>query len=632
MKKLSAKDLLLLKAFTKSARHSILEMTTHAKSGHPGGSLSSIDYLAVLYTQIIAKTGEPVVVSIGHISPAVYATLAEMGYIDKKEVVEGFRKIGTPYEGHVTRHVPGVWYGTGPLGSGVSAAAGFALAEKLKKSKKRVYAIIGDGESQEGQVYEMMNFASKYKLNNFVVFMDYNKVQLTDSIANVMPFDPVALFKTAGWRVAEIDGHNFKQIYEQLQRPPCSKERPMIIIGNTTMGAGIDFMEREGKKHKSTWHGKPAKADQIQEPLNRLALSKAEQKALTSFRKKVKWKPNKPEFTKSLTKQKVKIGKPHVYKTDELTDCRSAYGKALLDLAQLNKNVVALTADLSASVKTHYVKQSFPEQHIDVGVAEQHLVSCSGGMSLSDIIPFCSTYGVFMTSRAKDQARLNDINQTNVKMVATHCGLSVGKDGPTHQGIDDNNSVLGLLNTMQIEPADPNHCDRIIRYIASHYGNFYVRMGRHKVPVLTNEKGKVFYDAKYKYVYGKSDVLRKGNDITIVVAGSSVHEALKAYEKLKESHIHAEIVIASSIKKFDTTLFNSIKKTERVITVEDHNIYSGLGNNIAAAITENGIHVLSFGKLGVKNYQLSGTEMELYKSAGIDSSAIVKKIKQMFKQ
>jgi len=169
------------------------------------------------------------------------------------------------------------------------------------------------------------------------------------------------------------------------------------------------------------------------------------------------------------------------------------------------------------------------------------MISLAGGMSLSGFVPFASTFGAFISSRAKDQARVNDINQTNVKMVATHCGLSVGEDGPTHQAIDDMGSFLGMFNTHVIEPADPNHCDRIIRYIASHYGNFYVRMGRHKIPVLTKEDGSLLYGEDYQYEYGKTEVLRSGSTVTIVASGSVVSEALAAREM---SGVEAEIVIA----------------------------------------------------------------------------------------
>lgn len=634
----------LLTAFAKSSRSSILQMTTNAESGHPGGSLSCIDYLSLLYSFIISQTGEKIVISNGHISPAVYAVLAELGYIPKKEVLEGFRKSGFPYEGHVARQVRGVWYSTGPLATGISAAAGFALAEKLKlvesgrdpikKSiSKKVFGIIGDGESEEGQVYEMMNFAAKYKLDNFIVFMDYNRVQLSDSLANIMPLNPKKLFAAAGWNVIVVDGHNYKAMWQALASAYATKGKPTLLLGNTIMGKGVPFMEREGKKHHATWHGKAAKQEDIAPALEQLTLNDKESLLLAAFKKQIKWKPQKPEFTKTgVLDKKVKIGKPIVYKANELTDCRTAYGKVLLDLAKKNKNIVALTADLAESVKTNYVQEEIPERHIECGIAEQHMVSCSGGLSLNGFIPFCSTFGAFMTSRAKDQARVNDVNHANVKMVATHCGLSVGEDGPTHQAIDDSGSMLGLFNTEQMEPSDPNHCDRMIRYAASHTGNMYVRMGRHKIPVLTKQNGDIFFDANYEYVYGKCEVLRAGNDITIAAMGATVIEALRAHESLKARGISAEIIIVSSIKKFDDTLATSIKKTTRVVTVEDHNTLSGLGGQLARHLISLNIHPESYTMIGVEQYQLSGTAKDLYRAASIDATAIEKHVIDVIKK
>ncbi|MCB9799121.1 transketolase, partial [Candidatus Nomurabacteria bacterium] len=291
-------------------------------------------------------------------------------------------------------------------------------------------------------------------------------------------------------------------------------------------------------------------------------------------------------------------------------------------------DIVALTADLAGSVKTSILQKEIPERHFDVGVAEQQLVSVSGGLSLNGFIPFCSTFGAFMTSRAKDQVRVNDINKTNVKMVATHCGLSVGEDGPTHQAIDDMGSMLGILDTMVIEPADPNHTDRIIRYIASHYGNFYVRMGRHKIPVLTKKDGSPFFDEDYKYFYGRCDVLRKGRDLTVVATGATVHEALEAREMIMQKYKNRsiEIVIVSSIKSFDDTLISSLKKTKKVLTVEDHNTHNGLSASLSHFLHINKIAVKEFKSLGVDEYQLSGAAKELYQIAGIDATGIAKAI------
>ncbi|MEK7672566.1 MAG: transketolase [Patescibacteria group bacterium] len=623
-KSLSDEHLNFLNVLSKSCRKSILEMVTNAQSGHPGGSLSCIDYLSVVYSFILANTGEKIVVSNGHISPGVYSILAEMGYIPKEEAVKTFRKIGSIYEGHVTRHVDGVWYGTGPLGIGVSVASSFAWAEKAHKTENKVYALAGDGECQEGQVYEMMNFANKYKLNNLVLFIDYNKVQLTASLKEIMDLDLSAIFKACGWEVMEVNAHNYQEIWAALSKCNEVKDKPIVILGHSIMGQGVDFMEKEGQAHKADWHGKAPKPEQIVEALQKLTPTPEEENLLAEFRKTIKWHPQKTVNPPLLSEVKINTGSPILYTTEALTDCRSAYGKALLDLAKNNKEVVALTADLKGSVMTQAVSAELPDQYIECGISEQHMVSAAGGISLAGFIPFASTFGAFMSSRAKDQARVNDINLTNVKMVATHCGLSVGEDGPTHQAIDDMGSFLGMFNTMVIEPADPNQTDRIIRYIASHYGNFYVRMGRHKFPVITKIDGTPFYDENYKYEYGRTDVIREGKDITIAATGATIAEAIKAYERLKteKPELSIEIVAVSSIKKFDDALLNSIKKTGKVITVEDHNCLSGLGGQLAAYLTENKIPTKAFKTISVTEYQLSGKADELYHLAKIDADAI----------
>ncbi len=630
-KQLEEVHLSLLKAFTKSARQAILRMVTNAQSGHPGGSLSSIDYLAVLYSFIIGQTGEKIVVSNGHISPAVYSTLAEMGYIPRQEVIETFRKIGSHYEGHVTRHVDGIWYGTGPLGVGVSVASAFAMGEKLQKTDKKVYALMGDGEVQEGQVHEMIEFSKHHKLNNLILFVDYNKVQLTASLEEIMDIDISAIFTAGGWNVIDLDAHDYQDIWKVLSEAQNS-DKPVAIMGNSIMGKGVDFMEETGVAHKADWHGKAPKHEQTDATTAALTLTPEENELLNTFRATIKWHPTPANFQKPLTSLNINTGSPIRYPSTELTDCRSAYGKALLDLAKHNKNIVALTADLKGSVMTNGVSAELPDQYIECGIAEQHMVSAAGGLSLDGFIPFASTFGAFMSSRAKDQARVNDINQCNVKMVATHCGLSVGEDGPTHQSIDDSGSFLGMFNTMVIEPCCPNQTDAIIRYISSHYGNFYVRMGRHKFPIITKEDGSIFFDENYKYQYGNCHLIREGADITIAATGPCVHEALEARKKLQETNpeLSVEIIAVSSIKQFDETLLNSVKKTGKVITVEDHNTLSGLGGQLARHLAMQKVTPSAYEMIGVEHYQLSGTAPELYKAAGIDAEAIAGVSRDMY--
>jgi transketolase len=245
------------------------------------------------------------------------------------------------------------------------------------------------------------------------------------------------------------------------------------------------------------------------------------------------------------------------------------------------------------------------------------------------MLPFASTFAAFMSSRAKDQARVNDISRTNVKMVATHAGLSVGEDGPTHQAIDDSGSFVGLLHTGVLEPADPNQCDHMVRFIAGHYGNYYMRMGRHKFAVLTKEDGTPYYDENYQYTYGKTDRIRTGSYLTIAATGALVGEAVKAWESLKAEGIEVEVIAVSSIKHYDEVLLDSIRKTGRVLTLEDHNTYSGLGAQLARTLLEKGIQVKSYHMSGVDEYQLSGKGEELYHKMGLDTAGIIQKVKSL---
>ncbi len=622
---LTENQIAFLKAFSKSCRRSILEMVTNAQSGHPGGSLSCIDYLSLLYVMRLCESNEAIVVSNGHISPAVYSVLAELGVIPKARVIETFRKPDDIYEGHVNRQVPGVFYGTGPLGIGASVASGMAVANVLQKKEERVFLLMGDGENQEGQAYEMMNFAAKYRLANLILFIDYNQVQLTDSLANIMPLQVKKHYEAAGWNVIEVDGHDFAAMAAALTAALAEKDRPSVLIGHTVMGEGVEFMAKTGREHKADWHGKAPKKEDTASALAEIELSAEEQAILAEGLKNLKVNiktPLKPDVAA------VNVGVAKTYAADVMTDCRGAYGAALVDLATLNPHIVALTADLSESVKTDGVKKAFPERHIECGIAEQHMVSASGGLSLRGLVPFCSTFGAFMTSRAKDQARVNDINETNVKMVATHCGLSVGEDGPTHQVIDDVSSFAGFFHTQIFEPADPNQCDRIIRYIAATYGNFYVRMGRAKIPVITKEDGTPFFGDGYEFKPGKADVIRSGKKATIVASGPMVHYALKAAENLGGD---IEVIVVSSFIPFDSeTVMASAKKTGRVLTIQDHNTDTGLGSFVQEALFEAGVQA-PVKRMGVSAYQLSGTADALYEKAGLSVQDIEKNVNLLLK-
>lgn len=647
---LSDEHLFFLKSLSTACRRSIIQMTANAASGHPGGSLSVIDYLSVLYAFIISQSNSPVVVSNGHVSPAVYAILGELGVIDKERAVALFRKPSDVFEGHVNRKVRGVHYSTGPLGIGGSVASAFALGNVLKKSSESVYLLMGDGEQQEGQAYEMMNFASKYALSNLVLFIDYNKIQLSSSLEEIMPINIAGHYRSAGWEVIEVDGHDYQALWSALSRARAMQMesagsgggKPVCLLAHTVMGKGVSFMEEDASAGKASWHGSATNKDQTVRALSELVVGEDGEKAIREFLQIRSGAPKEKIFSYDFVEmgsliEKFDMGTPREYPVGkELFDCRGAYGNALVDLAGLNMNVVALTADLAGSVKTDGVKKAFPERHIECGISEQHMVSVSGGLSLRGFVPFCSTFGAFMTSRAKDQARVNDINETNVKMVATHCGLSVGEDGPTHQAIDDISSCMGFFNTWIFEPADANQCDRIIRRVASIYGNVYVRMGRSKLPVIAAEDGCAYFGGEYEFKIGKADIVRTGKDVTIVASGPMVARAIAVRDMMKvgsngSGGIDIEVVAVSSLKPFDSeTVVKSVKKTGAALTIEDHEPQIGLGMLVTAALRDEDVNA-PLVTMGVRAYQLSGTADELYEEAGLGIKDITKEIGKLMK-
>ncbi len=477
---------------------------------------------------------------------------------------------------------------------------------------------MGDVEKQEGQAYEKMQFAAKYKLGNLLLFIDFNEVQLSDSLEAIMPIHIREHYKAAGWHVQEVNGHDLEALWVAIQAAEAVTDRPSMILGKTVMGKGVPFMEGKGLEKKPDWHGKAPKKEDTATALVQMELSAEEQQALKegiaqlSIQIKTPYAPEPFPFNP---------GEARNYSTETFTDCRSAYGAALLDLAELNPQVLALTADLADSVKTDGVKKKFPERHIECGIAEQHMISTAGGLALQRFIPFASTFGAFMSSRAKDQARVNDINESNVKMVATHCGLSVGEDGPTHQAIDDIGSFLGFMHTMILEPADPNQCDRMIRSIAKIHGNVYMRMGRAKTPVLTKEDGNPCFGGDYEWKPGKADLIRTGKRATVVASGPMVAYALKAIEALGGD---MDLLVVSSFSPFDEeSILKSVEKTGRLLSVQDHNPRNGMASLIDQALVQGKTNSLVT-HLGVTHYQLSGTADELYAKAGISSTDIEK--------
>jgi len=613
-----------LKRLSVQCRGDILKMTYVANSGHPGGSMSSIDMLLALYSFANVYPQDPwnedrdrIVISHGHISPAVYSTLAAFGFVDRDEVIAGFRHPASIFEGHITRGIPGVEWTTGNLGQGLSAGVGFALAAKYKNKNYHVYVVMSDGESAKGQVQEARRTARKYKLDNLTVLVDYNDIQISGHAHEIMYVDIKAEFEAAGWKTVEIDGHDFEQILAAL-KIARDDGHPTAIIAHTVIGKGVDFME-----DKPDYHGKPLNKEELEKALAQLGIENDVEKYL-EMRKKLPVETHKK--IKLYYDVRLDAGKARVY--DKATDNRSALGRAIADLAVINDNVVAVDCDLKGSVKLDFLDKERPDRIVEIGVQEHNAAALAGAMSADGIVTFFADFGVFGIDETFNQHRLNAINNTNLKVVVTHCGIDVGEDGKTHHALNYIGAPLAWYGFKVIVPADPNQTDRVVRYIAKEYGNFVVAVGRSKVEPIRKEDGSLFFDENYEFKYGKMDILRDGTDGVIYAIGSAVPHALKAHEILKSKGLNFAVINVSCPYDLDEEVLR--KYSNFVVTVEDHNVLNGLGSLIAQKLFEMRILPGRFIKLGLDDFPVSGDAKLLFKIYGLSGERIAETIVSKF--
>jgi transketolase len=624
-------------AFKRCARRIILA-TTLAGSGHPGGSLSSLSMLLVLYgiakvdpKNPRAENRDRIVISNGHISPGVYSVLCEYNFFPEEPFLMEFRRAGSAFAGHVEQAVPGVEWNTGNLGQGLSAACGMAKAIKLKGLDNKVFCLMGDGEQQKGQVIEARRWAVKFGLDNLIVLIDYNKLQIGGDISKVMPQRIKEEILATAWNVIEIDGHNYSEIFKALKKT-LNKElenpkNPTAILAHTTMGKGISFMENDPK-----WHGMALPEDLAKKALEELGFDPKELDILKEKRKN--WIVSFPHQPHNPIPVEIENPEPNIYSPETKTDCRSAYGNALSKLAEKNNlpgkppKILGLTCDLEGSVKMGGFKKISPSAFFESGIQEHHTASVSGALSKEGFLVFFSTFGVFAIDEVYNQMRLNSLNKTALKVVSTHLGADVGEDGPTHQCIDYLGILFNLPDFEIYMPADPNQTDHIIRFIAKRPGNVFVGMGRSKVPIITKEDNTPYFDENYKFIPGKADWIRRGNKGVIITYGTMCHYALSAWEILKNKGIEVSLLNIASIKPLPEKDLLEASEFKNIVVVEDHYVETGLGNKIASFFALRGKSV-KLKLLGLKGSVSSGSPKELFKLSGLNPENIAKTMEEL---
>jgi len=608
------------------ARGDILKMTTLAGSGHPGGSMSSIDFYLVLYSYANVDPRSPsvpdrdrIIISHGHTSPGVYAALGRIGFCPIEAAVATFRKAGSPFEGHVEKGIPGIEWNTGNLGQGLSAGCGFALGAKVLKKDLHVFVAMGCGEQQKGQISEARRFAVKYGLENLTVIVDYNCRQISGVTQEIMPQNIARNFQSDGWRVIELDGHHFQEIYAGVREAVLSGH-PTVIMAHTIMGKGISFMEG-----KEEFHGRALNLDEYKKAIQELKV----EDDLDRYRQ-IRETGTNPYIGRKYPTEipSVKTGSPRDYQRDQKSDNRSAFGNALVDLAKANLQengplpIVVFDCDLAPSTKTISFAKQLPNNFFQGGIQEHNTATIAGAISTLPLLPFFADFGVFGVDETYNQHRLNDINHTNLKLICTHNGLDVGEDGNTHQCIDYVGVMRNLFGYKILIPADPNQTDRVVRYAAKTHGNFLVAMGRSPIPTLLAENGAPYFGAPYEFQYGKADLIRDGKHAVIITTGGMVYRAVQAWEKLREKGVEVQVLNISCLSDLDIEAILKAAKTGTVITYEDHHIQTGLGSLIGNVLADHGVSV-RFRKMGITQYGSSGKPDDLYRMQGLDVESLV---------
>jgi len=617
---LTEKELENLRELSRLAKGDIVTMTTLAGSGHPGGSMSSLDVYLVLfaYANLSGKGRDRIVVSHGHTSPGAYASLARLGHMPVDEVIAFFRKAGSPFEGHVVKGIPFIDWSTGNLGQGLSAGCAFAIASKIRKDGSHVYVLMGDGEQQKGQISEARRFAKKYGLSNITVVIDYNGLQISGSIESVMPQNIIENYLSDGWDIIEVNGHDHNEIYGALKEAQSAKN-PTCIIAHTVMGNGVPFMENREKYHGSPLNEKEYKeAVEILRVPDRIDLYREMRKGTSTF----KGAYEEPEMT-------IDAGQPFTYASEDKIDNRTAFGKALKDLADRNigkgQAVCAFDCDLASSVKTGDFAKAYPGYFFQVGIQEHNAATIAGALSTTGILTFFADFGVFGIDETYNQHRLNDINKTNLKLMLTHVGLDVGPDGKTHQCVDYIGLAGNLYRFKVIVPCDPNQTDRVVRYAAQSNGNFLVAMGRNRWPVIYSSGEKPVYGDGYIFEYGRMDLFGDGRDGAIITYGGMVAKAMQIQEGLRKKGVDLMVANMPCVREIDAVAMEKIMKLPVIITYEDHNVHTGIAPFTAQYLLKNGYsgRMESF---GAKGYGTSGDTEEVLKFEGLDVASMTENI------
>lgn len=630
-----------------------------AGSGHAGGTLSVMDITAALYLHVADHDPrnpnwgdrDRIIWSTGHKAPSLYIGLGFAGFFPLDEVVL-LRKLYSPYQGHPHwLKLPGVEVSTGSLGQGLSIGVGIALAAKLDGKSYKTFCIMGDGEQQEGQVWEAAMEAGHYKLDNLIGIVDCNGLQIDGRVSEVMDVDPLDdKYRSFGWMVLRVDGHDMKQVVDALEQAKASSGKPVVILAGTVKGKGVSFME-----NVAGWHGKTPNYEEMQKGLAELGLTEK----IPVHQLLEKSKTYQEEVDRKLEARMPQFKKDYWWNAADtmkakMEPTRMGFGQSLAENGG-DERVVCLGLDISGSITISQFYASNPERKnrwISMGIAEQSATSAAAGLAKEGKLPVLGTYGTFAAARNLDQIRTSVCyGNFNVFIAGAHGGVSVGPDGATHQALEDLFAVCGLPNMSVVVPCDSIETRKATTHLLlKHVGPKYIRFAREATPVVTNENT--------PFVFGRANVIRlrkeapnfadafetvlaneyedEGEDLAIIACGPMVPEAMRAAWILtREFGCQARVLNIHTLKPLDeAAILRAAKETGVVVTAEEHQI-GALAWRVSEIITRSEqlyrARVIT-GAIGVKDrFGESGAPWELIKEFEVSAEHIAQKAVELMR-
>ena len=476
----------------KAKRLSILSMmsTTAAGSGHPTSCMSAAELVAGTFFYAMkfdpkdanSPDGDRFVLSKGHAAPVLYAALAEAGVFPESRLMT-LREFSSELEGHPTPRIPGVDAATGSLGQGLSVGSGLAIGARMDKSPTRVYVLMGDGEMAEGQVWEAAAFAAHYKLDNLTVLADVNALGQSEPTMYRHDMEVYRKkFDSEGWATEIIDGHDVAAVLAALDHAKATKGRPQAILARTIKGHGVSFIA--GKEH---WHGKPIPKDQLAAAIKEIgpAIDLPHDPGRSYARTSLPKPPNFPAPA------------PPDYDPSKPVATREAYGFALKRLGAVNPHIVAISGDVKNSTFSEIFGDAFPDHFYQGYIAEQNLVSVGVGLAARGKVPFLDTFACFL-ARAYDQVRMAAISRSNINLCGSHCGVSIGEDGPSQMALEDIAIFRAVHSSAVLYPSDAISAERLTETMAGRAGINYLRTSRPKTsdPVLERMRSSRSLDSR----------------------------------------------------------------------------------------------------------------------------------------